>query len=188
MSWRRCITTGIVLVNVVFTVGSVGAQDQQKGKSPTTITSDRLEVNRKLHSAIYTGNVMADDKDKGLVVLADRMEFLFDEKMERIEKGLATGNVRLTTGERKVTADQLELFPSEDKAILTGNPRAWQDNDLITGTKMIIFLKEDRAIVEGDPSKRVTAILYPKSESTEPSKPEAPPGKVGKPATTKGGS
>jgi lipopolysaccharide export system protein LptA len=187
MSYRGWIATVIALTNLVLLVGSVRAQEQQKGKNPITITSDRLEVNRKLHSAIYTGNVMADDKDKGMVVLSDKMEFLFDEKMERIEKGLATGNVRLTTGERRATADQLELFPSEDKAVLTGNPRAWQDNDLITGTKMIIFIREDRAIVEGDPSQRVTAILYPKPEGAEQSKPEAP-GKAGKPAVTKGGS
>lgn len=187
MTHRGWITTVIVLANLFLLVGSGGAQEQQKGKGPITITSDRLEVNRKLHSAVYAGNVMADDKDKGLVILSDKMEFLFDEKMERIEKGLATGNVRLTTGERKVTADQLELFPGEDKAVLTGDPRAWQDNDLITGAKITIFLKEDRAVVEGGPSKRVTAILYPRSEGAEGSKSEAP-GKNGKPAAPKGGS
>jgi lipopolysaccharide export system protein LptA len=187
MIYRHWIVAAIVLVNLLVLVNSVRAQEQQKAKSPITITSDRLEVNRKLHSAIYTGNVMVDDKEKGLVVLSEKMEFLFDEKMERVEKGVATGNVRLTTSERKATAERLELFPNEDKAILTGDPRAWQDNDLITGTKMTIFLKEDRAIVEGDPAKRVTAILYPKSEGAERSKPEAP-GKPGKPAATKGGS
>lgn len=186
MSHRGRIAAGMVLVSLVVLVGSGNAEEPQKEKKPITITSDRLEVNRKLHTAIYAGNVMADDKEKGLVVLSDKMEFLFDEKMERIEKGLATGNVRLTTGERRVTADQLELFPAENKAVLTGNPRAWQDNDLITGTKIIIFLKEDRAIVEGDPSKRVTAILYPKSEGTQQSTSESP-GQSRKPAATKGG-
>lgn len=187
MSHRGWIATVIVLANLVLLVGFGRAQEQQKGKNPITITSDRLEVNRKLHSAVYAGNVMADDKDKGLVILSDKMEFLFDEKMERIEKGLATGNVRLTTGERKATADQLELFPGEDKAVLTGDPRVWQDNDLISGTKITVFLKEDRAIVEGGPSKRVTAILYPKSEGAERSESEAP-GKADKPAARKGGS
>ncbi|MBZ0158883.1 LptA/OstA family protein [Candidatus Methylomirabilis sp.] len=187
MSCRGWVTTVIALMNCVLLVGSVCAQEQQKGKSSITITSDRLEVNRKLHSAIYTGNVMVDDKEKDLVVLSDKMEFLFDEKMERIEKGVASGNVRLTKGEKKATGDHLELFRDEDRAVLTGDPRVWQDNDLITGTKITVFLKEDRAIVEGDPSKRVTAILYPKPEGAERSKPETP-GKGGKPAATKGGS
>ena len=187
MSHRGCVAIVIVLVNLVLPVGSGLAEEQQKGKNPVTITADRLEVNRKLHTAIYAGNVMADDKDRSMVVLADKMEFLFDEKMERIQKGLATGNVRATIGEKRVTADQLELFPDEDKTVLTGNPRAWQGDDLITGTKMTIFSKEDRAIVEGDPSKRVTAILYPKSEGAGRSEPKAPD-KAGKPAAPKGGS
>lgn len=187
MSQRGWIVATVVLVNVVLPVGFGLAQEQQKGKNPVTITSDRLEVNRKLHTAVYAGNVMADDKDRGMVVLADKMEFLFDEKMERIQKGIATGNVRATIKEKKVTADQLELFPDEDKAILTGNPRAWQDNDLITGTKITIFSKEDRAIVEGEPTKRVTAILYPKSEGAKGSEPQTP-GKTDKPVTTQGGS
>ena len=187
MSYRGWVAVVTVLVNLALPVGSGLAQEQQKGKNPVTITADRLEMNRKLHSAVYTGNVMADDKDRSMVVLADKMEFLFDEKMERIQKGLATGNVRATIKEKRVTADRLELFPDEDKAVLTGNPRAWQDNDLITGTKITIFSKEDRAIVEGSPSNRVTAIIYPRSEGAEQSKPEVP-GKADKPAATKGGS
>ena len=187
MSYRGWFAVVIVLVNLVLPVGSGFAQEQQKGKNPVTITADRLEINRKLHSAVYTGNVMADDKERSMVVLADKMEFLFDEKMERIQKGLATGNVRATIKEKRITADQLELFPDEDKVVLTGNPRAWQDNDLITGTKMTIFSKDDRAIVEGDPSKRVTAILYPRSDGAEQSNSEAP-GTAVKPAATEGGS
>ena len=187
MNRRSWVVTAIVLVNLIVPVESGRAQEQQKRKSPITITSDRFEVNRKLHSAIYAGNVMADDKDKDLVILSDKMEFLFDEKMERIEKGVATGNVRVTNGEKKATGDQLELFRDEDRAVLTGDPRVWQDNDLITGTKITIFLKEDRAIVEGGPSKRVTAILYPKSEEAERSKSEESD-KADKTTAPKGGS
>ena len=184
MSHRRWIAAVIVPVSLGLLVGSGLAQEKQKGKKPITITSDLLEVNRKLHSAVYSGNVMADDKDRGMVILSDKMEFSFDEKMEQIEKGLASGNVRITAGDRRATCDHLELFPREEKAVLTGDPRVWQDNDLITGTKITIFLKEDRAIVEGSPSKRVTAILYPKPEEAEKAKSGAT-GEVDKPAEAK---
>lgn len=170
MSHHRWIAAVIVPVSLGLLLGSGAAQEKPKGKKPITITSDHLEVNRKLHSAVYTGNVMADDKERDMVILSEKMEFIFDEKMERIEKGLATGNVRITAGDRRITSDQLELFPEQEKAVFTGDPRVWQDNDLITGTKITIFLKEDRAIVEGSPSKRVTAILYPKPEAAEKSK------------------
>lgn len=184
MSRRPWIAAVMVVVGLGLLLGSGLAQEKQKGNKPITITSDRLEVNRKLHAAVYTGNVMADDKDRGMVILSDKMEFLFDDKMEQIERGLATGNVRITAGDRRATCDQLELFPREDKAVLTGDPRVWQDNDLISGTKITIFLKEDRATVEGSPSKRVTAILYPRPEGTEKAKSGAT-GEVVKPTEAK---
>ena len=177
MSGLRWRVAGLVLIGIVLGLGVGFAQEKEKqmGNRPITITADHLEVNRKLLSAVYTGNVMADDKNRCMVILSDKMEFFFDEKMEQIQKGLASGNVRITAGNRRVTSDQLEMLPGEDKAILTGDPRVWQDNDLLTGTKITLLLKEDRAIVEGGPTKRVTAVLYPRPEGSE--KPKAEGGK-----------
>ncbi|MBI2902973.1 MAG: lipopolysaccharide transport periplasmic protein LptA [Candidatus Methylomirabilis oxyfera] len=187
MSCRRWISAGSLLLSLGLMVGSGLAQEKKAEKKPITITADHLEVNRKSLTAVYTGNVTADDKGRGMVILSDKMEFFFDEKMEQIKRGLATGNVRISAGERRITSDQLELFAGEERAVLTGDPRVWQDNDLVTGTKITIFLKEDRAIVEGGPSKRVTAILYPRPEKEEKST-AGEIGEGGKPAAGKDGS
>jgi len=181
MSRLRWGPLGVVPVCLGLLLGSGLAQEKQAASKPITITADHLEVNRKLQNAVYSGNVMADDKNRCMVILSDKMEFLFDEKMEQIQRGLASGNVRITVGARRITSDQLELFPGEDKAILTGDPRVWQDNDLLSGTKITLFLKEDRAVVEGGPGKRVTAVLYPRSEGAE--KPKAEAGKESGKAT-----
>jgi lipopolysaccharide export system protein LptA len=162
------------------------AQEKASGDKPITITADHLEVNRKLRTAVYTGNVTADDKNRCMVIMSDKMEFFFDEAMEQIERGLASGNVRITAGERRITSEQLELFPADDRAVLTGDPRVWQDNDLLTGTKITLFLKEDRAVVEGGAGKRVTAILYPRTGGGETSESDAGERKA-KPATKKNG-
>ncbi|MGH7410205.1 MAG: LptA/OstA family protein [Candidatus Methylomirabilis sp.] len=173
MSRIRWSLAGIVPVCLGLLLGSALAQEKQAPGKPITISADHLEVNRKLQRAVYTGNVTADDKNRCMVILSDKMEFFFDEKMEQIQRGLASGNVRITAGARRITSDQLELLPGEDKAILTGDPRVWQDNDLVTGTKITLFLKEDRAVVEGGPAKRVTAVLYPRPEGAEKPKAEA---------------
>jgi lipopolysaccharide export system protein LptA len=187
MSRLHWITVGVVVASLGLVVGSGRAEEKKAEKKPITITADHLEVNRKLRNAVYTGNVTADDKSRDMVILSDKMEFFFDEKMEQIQRGLATGNVRISAGERRITSEQLELFPGEERAVLTGDPRVWQGNDLVTGTKITIFLKEDRAIVEGGPSKRVTAVLYPRSEGEEKAKAGAA-GEGGKPAAGKDGS
>ncbi len=186
MSCRTWVVSGIVVLGLGLPFGIGFAQVKPKEGKPITITADHLEVNRKLHRALYTGNVMADDKSKCMVILSDRMEFLFDDNMEQILKGVANGNVRITTGDRRITSEQLELFPAEDRAVLTGDPRVWQDNDLVTGTKITLFLKEDRAVVESGPAKRVTAVLYPRQEGTEQASSGASE-KPGKTATAKNG-
>jgi lipopolysaccharide export system protein LptA len=186
MSRRTWIVSAIAVASLGLPVGFGFAQEKQKDTKPITITADHLEVNRKLHRALYSGNVVADDKNKCMVILSDKMEFFFDDNMEQIVKGAATGNVRITAGARRATSEQLDLFPAEDKAVLTGDPRVWQDNDLVTGTKITLFLKEDRALVEGSPSKRVTAVLYPRQEGTEAATSESG-GKPVKKAASKDG-
>ncbi|MEK7205777.1 MAG: OstA-like protein, partial [candidate division NC10 bacterium] len=46
--------------------------------APITISADSLEVNRKTRVAIYQGNVAANDRGRGLSILADRIDFFFD--------------------------------------------------------------------------------------------------------------
>jgi lipopolysaccharide transport protein LptA len=130
--------------------------------SPITISADSLEVNRKARMAIYQGNVAANDRGRGLSILADRIEFFFDERMEEVERAMALGNVRIAYGERRGTAEQAEYFPRENRAILLGHPRLWQENDVVTGCKIILLFREDRSRVEGCDGERVNAVLYPR--------------------------
>lgn len=132
---------------------------------PITITADRLEADRKLHVITYLGNVIARKED--LTILADRMEFFFDEKMEEVIKIVALGNVRIHSKGRNATAEKAEYYDREAKVILTGNPKAWQDEDLVTGYRMTLFLKEDRSIVEGGEKERVNAVIYRKKKAQE---------------------
>lgn len=131
---------------------------------PTTITADRLEVDRKLQMAVYSGHVVLYDQENDLTIRSDRLEFLFDNKMEEVQKAVATGGVQINSGDRYSTAERAEYFPGEQKAILTGSPKVWQNNDTVTGSRVILLLKEDRAIAEGDGKTRVQAVIYPKSD------------------------
>lgn len=131
---------------------------------PTTVTADHLEVNRKARKAIYTGNAVARTTD--LTVTADRMEFLFDEKMEEVERMVATGNVHIHRQDgTKAVSERATYFVPEEKVILEGHPRAWKEGNMVSGTRMTLYLQEDRQVVEGGGSERVTAVIYPKRES-----------------------
>ncbi len=133
-------------------------------RSPITISADTLEVNRKARVAIYQGNVAANDRARGLSLLADRIEFFFDDRMEELERAMAVGNVRLSYGVRRGVAERAEYFPREERAVLLGHPKVWQESDMVTGCKITLLLREDRSQVEGCEGERVNAVLYPKRD------------------------
>jgi len=145
-----------------------GAPRAAEDKPPLTISSDTLEVNRKGRVATYRGNVAANDRSRGISILADQIEFFFDERMEDLERALAAGNVRLSYGERRGVAERAEYYPAESRAVLIGHPKVWQDNDVITGCRITLLFQEDQSRVEGCEGERVNAILYPKRKEESP--------------------
>ncbi len=162
----RSTRWGILLLLLLTVVpGMVRAAEE---RAPVTISADSLEVNRKARVAIYQGNVAANDRTRGLTILADRIEFYFDERMEQVERAAATGNVRLSYGERRGVAERAEYFPQEDRAVLLGHPKVWQENDVVTGCRITLLLREDRSQVDGCDGERVNAVLYPKRDQGGP--------------------
>jgi len=139
--------------------GLIQAAEEQ---APITITADSLEVSRKTRVAVYRGNVAVNDRGHGISILAERIEFYFDERMEEIERAAATGNVRLSYGERRGVAERAEYYPQEERAVLFGHPKVWQESDVITGCRITLHLREDRSQVDGCEGERVNAVLYPK--------------------------
>jgi len=149
----------LICVLLALAPGVVWPAEEQ---APITITADSLEVNRKARAAIYRGNVAANDREHGISILADRIEFYFDERMEEIERAAATGNVRLSYGERRGVAERAEYYPQEERAVLLGHPKIWQESDVVTGCRITLHLREDRSQVDGCEGERVNAVLYPK--------------------------
>ncbi len=152
----------LLLVGLLLTLWPGYLRAAEVQQTPITISSDSLEINRKARVAVYEGNVVASDKGRGLTISAGQIEFFFDDKMEEVERAVATGNVRLSYGQRRGTADQAEYFPGEARAVLLGHPRVWQNNDVVTGCRITLWLREDRSQVDGCEGERVNAVLYPK--------------------------
>jgi lipopolysaccharide transport protein LptA len=162
---KRALWAVLVCGALVAAVGAAGAAET---KSPITISADTLEINRKARVAVYRGNVAANDRGRGLSILADQIEFFFDERMEELERALAVGNVRLSYGERRGVAERAEYYPAESRAVLIGHPKVWQNNDVVSGCKITLFLRDDRSQVDGCEGERVNAVLYPKQGEGAP--------------------
>lgn len=145
--------------------GEIPSQGKETGQ-PTTVTADRLEVSRKEHRAIYTGNVVATTTD--LTVVADRMEFDFDEKMEAVERMVAIGNVQVSRSDgTRAVSQQATYDVLQERIVLEGQAVAWRRGNKVSGMRITLFIAEDRELVQGDERERVTVVIYPKQQQEQ---------------------
>ena len=129
-----------------------------KFDKPVNINADSLEYDNSANRIIFNGNVVARQGD--IVFFADKMDVLYTEGGD-LKKITATGNVKVTQGERIATGKKIIFHSQDQKIVVTGNPRVWQGDNVIQGKKITVFLKEDRSVVEGGPESRVNATIYP---------------------------
>ncbi|MFH1905280.1 MAG: LptA/OstA family protein [bacterium] len=147
--------TLISIICIIFGyLFSAQAAENNEIQKITTITSDRMEMNWSKNVAIFIGNALLVDEDGR--VEADRMEVFLvaseedENKEEDIEKVIATGNVRITTPERRTKSGKAVFHKKEDILILYDNPEVWQKGTCFTGGRITFDLKKDTMIIDKD--------------------------------------
>lgn len=139
----------IIFFIILAFIGYVFAEEKKDNVQPIVITSQTLINDSKARTATFDGNVVAK---KGEVTLyANKMIVYYEEEQKggNIKMIEATGNVRLTKGDRVITSHKATYFPEpEERVIFTGEPRATEGKNLVTGEKIIYFMKDERALVE----------------------------------------
>ena len=144
----------ISTICTIFAVSfSIQAAENSEIQKITRITSDRMEMNWSKNIAIFIGNVLLVDEDGR--VEADRMEVFLvaseeDENKEDIEKVIATGNVKITTPERRTKSGKAVFHKKEDILILYDNPEVWQKGTCFTGGRITFDLTKDTMIIDKD--------------------------------------
>lgn len=157
--WIGCLA--LVLYGTAVWAARAPSPQAEERQHPTTVTADRLEVNRKDHRAVYTGNVVV--KTSNLTLTAHQLELDFDEAMEEVERMVAIGEVHISWSEgSKAVAGRATYYVPQEELVLEGHPKAWRRNNMVSGTRITLFINEDRQIVEGDGNERVIAVIHPK--------------------------
>ena len=157
---------------------SVPAEEAAKPIPPVRIEADRMESVEGAKAVLFSGNVEAQQGDLLLQAASMTVHYLAPagdkgtavQEQRKIEKLLATGNVRVQDKEWTATGDTVEYYDQERKVVMRGTARVWQRNNLITGETIIIFLDEGRSIVERSPNdgERVKAFFYPEDAAVKP--------------------
>ncbi len=179
MKWRILAAGLIVTIWTLVSLPAVCAEkkadraESLKGGGPIEIVSDRLDAYNEEKLVVFSGNVVATQKDK--VIRANQLFVYYKKKKDDkaaknpatdteagdLDKIEAKGNVRITQGKRIVTGEDGVFYNDEQKIVMTGNPVMTEGNNVIRGDKIIVLLDEDRGVVESSKEKRVTAIIYP---------------------------
>ena len=171
----RSLAIGVAAALAVLLGAALGAPGwaQQKTTPPEKtesihITSDQVEASQQQRQIVFSGHVVATQKD--LVVRGDRMTVFYAEKPAGekkspdlggpVERIVVEGNVQITQGDRVATAEVATYYRTENKVVLTGDPRVVRTRDSIQGDRITLFLDSEKSLVEGGPSGRVQATIY----------------------------
>lgn len=136
---------------------------EESREEPITITSNKMDADRKAKLVIFRGDVVAQQKD--FTIYSDELYVYYNEG-EDVREIIAVGNVKITQPNRIATGERAVYERGEGKVTLTGNPQVRQGPDTVKGTKITVFLDEDKGLVEGTGEERVKAVIFPKKGST----------------------
>jgi lipopolysaccharide export system protein LptA len=125
------------------------------------VTADQMTFDSNTHTFVFEHNVHVRRCE--MTLTCDRLRVMNDAQRNRVERIIATGNVRMQQGVRRVQAERAEYFDAEQKLVLTGQPRAWDEAEQneLTGDEMVVYLATEKLVV-----KRARVLFHPRQSTS----------------------
>jgi len=119
------------------------------GDRPLSIHSDELQSVRTGDSRkfIFTRNVVVLQDD--MTIKSDRLEAFYPPKSSQPSRMVATGRVRMTSGENEARCDQATYERAKELLICRGNAELQEGADCVTGSWIEFDLVADTVKVGG---------------------------------------
>lgn len=142
----------ILLAASFFTAAPVAAQED-----PVKITADKFVVDEATKVATFTGKVVVVRND--LTVWAPKVVVDYGEGgPSSIKSFVASGGVRIKTGDQDATGDYAIYDPGAQTLRITGNVMIVNASSTVGGPDMIINLRTNTTVFSGG---RVTGVFTP---------------------------
>lgn len=144
---------GVLVVASLLAVAPVAAQEAD----PVTITADKFVLDEVAQVATFTGQVVVIRKD--LTVWAPTVVVDYGAGgPSNIKSFVASGGVRIKTGEQEATGDRAIYDPGAETLRITGNVMTVNASATVGGPDLIIDLRTNTSVFSGG---RVTGIFTP---------------------------
>ena len=155
------------LITFFVCIFPVSAKNETKSDSPLNVTSDSMLAKKIASTIEFKGNVVVTRDD--YIIHADSITMFFTKKTKtnakeknKIDKIIATGNVKFISGKRKAYAGRAVYTYKNEVLVLTeNNPKVITDGNSVTGEKITVFQRDDRITIEGG----VNAVFIPDNEN-----------------------
>lgn len=123
-------------------------QDCEGDNAGFEVTSGRMTFEQKTRTFVFENQVQI--RRCAMTIWCDRLQIVGHAKSGSPEQIVATGNVKIEYGTRRVSAQRAEYFVAQQRIVLTGAPRAWDTRERheMTGEEIIITLPQDRVEVK----------------------------------------
>jgi lipopolysaccharide export system protein LptA len=158
-------------------------KDLSASNRPIVISSDTLEVDNKNKVATFSGNVVARQEQAGkdpILIYCDNMSVYYAEEggkkggvskpnrsgeknltqENRIEKIVASGQVKMVQGKDVATGELATFYNADQRIVLSGHPKVWQGKNLLKGEEITVWIKENRSRITGKGPNRVQAVIH----------------------------
>jgi lipopolysaccharide transport protein LptA len=113
-----------------------------------TVDANTMERFAEGNRTVFTGNVIACQVN--LIQYADRLEVFFDDRNASIVRSVASGNVRVLTGDCATASARRAVYDgSRDRLVLSGGVRVWDRGDVDRHERYVI----DLALMPAGPTR-----------------------------------
>jgi len=115
------------------------------------IEADRLDVNTKNGTAIFTGRVTATKPDTTLK--GNTVTLFYDQKSRKVSRLVAEGNVNIVWQDKQATCARAVYTLADEVMVLTGDVVITRGQERLAGQKVVLDKKRDTQVVEGGPGR-----------------------------------
>jgi lipopolysaccharide export system protein LptA len=105
-----------------------------------------------------------------VTIYAAELTVYYQEETRDVERVEASGDVRITQGNRVATGQKGTFYREEGRVVLTGSARVHQGEDFVEGDEITVLLGEEKSIVQSRQGSRVNATFHPRQEPRQEEK------------------
>jgi lipopolysaccharide export system protein LptA len=123
-----------------------------------------MSLDYRGNSVLFTGHVRATQATGQLS--SQQLRVNYGKDFHDVTEMIATGNVRISQGERWATGQHAVMNQKQQTVVLTGSPVVHDGPDEITGDRITVYLQTGRSVVD-----HARAVIFPKGSQASESSP-----------------